>query len=360
MTDILIIGGGIAGVSAAARLAPHARVTVLETETQLAYHASGRSAAVFLEFYGNAVVRALNAASAEYLHQANGGVTKPRDFFLLAKPEQEESYHRQAPELGVERISFDAAHARVPILRPETCAFVGHCHAFDVDTDLLIQNFRREALRHGAEFQTGALVTALTRTEGRWHAETPKGRFSCDVVINAAGAWADQVAVMAGLAPLGLQAYRRSMARIPAPGGHDLRDWPFMDGVDDGWYAKPDAGSLVVSPQEEDPAEPHDAWADDMVLAEGLARYEEMVTEPVTRLEANWAGLRTFAPDRALVIGAAPGAHGVFWLAGQGGYGFQTCAAASQLVADLVLGRTPDLPPEIVKALDPRRFAPAA
>lgn len=356
MTDILIVGGGIAGISAAARLAPHGQVTLLEAEDQLAYHASGRSAAVFLEFYGNPVVRTLNAASAAHLHQADGGVTRPRDFFLIGKPEQDAQFHAQAAELRVHRIGLEEARARVPILNPDTCGFVGHCAAFDVDTDLYIQNFRRTALAQGARIVTRAPVHEVKRAFGRWRAETPQGGFGADVVVNAAGPWADTVADMAGVARLGLQPYRRSMARIPAPGGQDVTGWPFMDGVDNGWYAKPDAGSLIVSPQEEHPMDPHDAWADDMVLAEGLARYEEMVIEPVTRVEANWAGLRTFAPDRALVIGESPEDAGFFWLAGQGGYGFQTAAAASQLVADLVLGRTPELPQDVVRAVDPGRF----
>jgi glycine/D-amino acid oxidase-like deaminating enzyme len=146
------------------------------------------------------------------------------------------------------------------------------------------------------------------------------------------------------------------MARIPAPGGHDVSRWPMMFGPGEDWYAKPDAGALIVSPAEEDLMEPHDAWADDMVLAEGLARYEEVVTEPVTRLISSWAGLRTFSPDRVLVIGRDPREPSFFWLAGQGGYGFQTCPAASRLAADLIGGRTPELDADLVAALSPARF----
>ncbi len=161
---------------------------------------------------------------------------------------------------------------------------------------------------------------------------------------------------MAGVRPLGFTPYRRSMARIPAPGGHDVSKWPMMFGPGEDWYAKPDAGALIVSPAEEDLMEPHDAWADDMVLAEGLARYEAMVTEPVTRVMSNWAGLRTFAPDRVLVIGRDLREPSFFWLAGQGGYGFQSSAGASQLAADLILGRTPEIAASLVAALDPARF----
>jgi glycine/D-amino acid oxidase-like deaminating enzyme len=146
------------------------------------------------------------------------------------------------------------------------------------------------------------------------------------------------------------------MARIPAPGGHDVSGWPMLFGVGETWYAKPDAGALIVSPAEEHPMDAHDAWADDMVLAEGLARYEEMVNEPVTRLISNWAGLRTFSPDRVLVIGPDPREPAFFWLAGQGGYGFQSAPAASQLAADLLSGRRSDLSADLVDSLSPARF----
>ena len=176
------------------------------------------------------------------------------------------------------------------------------------------------------------------------------------VLVNAAGAWVDQVAAMAGVQPLGFTPNRRSMARIPAPGGHDISGWPMVFGAGETWYAKPDAGALIVSPAEEHPQEPHDAWADDMVLAEGLARYEEFVIEPVTRMISNWAGLRTFSPDRVPVIGRDLREPSFFWLAGQGGYGFQSCPAASRLAADLIGGRQTEIGADLVAALNPARF----
>jgi glycine/D-amino acid oxidase-like deaminating enzyme len=147
------------------------------------------------------------------------------------------------------------------------------------------------------------------------------------------------------------------MARLPAPGGHDVSGWPMLIGVGETWYAKPDAGAWLISPAEEDAIDaPHDAWPDDMVLAEGIARYQPFVTEEVTRVTSSWAGLRTFAPDRCLVIGPEPGRHDFLWCAGQGGYGFQTAPAASQLLAELVASRTPTLGPELVAALGPARL----
>ncbi|TMV82614.1 FAD-dependent oxidoreductase [Thioclava sp. BHET1] len=262
-SDFLIIGGGIAGVSAAARLSHLGSVTLLEAEDTLAHHASSRSAALYEPNYGLPPVLELTRASRAHLAEAEGGVLSPRGLMIVGNPEE---------------------------------------------------------------------------------------------LLKAAGPWADHVAGLAGLAPLGLTPYRRSMARIPAPGGHDVSRWPMLFGVGESWYAKPDAGALIVSPAEEDPMEPHDAFADDMVLAEGLARYEEMVTEPVTRLLANWAGLRTFAPDRVLVIGPDPRDGDFLWSAGQGGYGFQTAPAASRLLADLAAGQAPEIASATVQALAPGRL----
>ena len=199
-------------------------------------------------------------------------------------------------------------------------------------------------------------LVRVTPAGGDWVVTTAAGDFTGRMLVNAAGAWVDQIARMAGVQPLGFTPLRRSMARLPAPGGLDVSRWPMIFGAGESWYAKPDAGALIVSPAEEDPAEPHDAWADDMVLAEGLARYEEFVTEPVTRMISNWAGLRTFAPDRVPVIGRDLREPSFFWLAGQGGYGFQSCPAASRLAADLIGGRGTEIGADLVAALNPARF----
>ncbi len=356
--DFLIIGGGIAGVSAAARLSHLGRVLLLEAEDHLAHHASGRSAALFEPRYGLAPVVALSYASEDHLVSADGGVLSPRGMMMVAGPDQRALFDREQAHFHLDEISAAEARAIVPILNPDTVGFAGVSDdARDIDTDLLIQNFLREARANGAEVLTRARVGHILRHTTGWTAGTAQGDFTGRILVNAAGAWVDRIAAMAGIAPLGFTPYRRSMARIPAPGGHDLSRWPTIFGAGEAWYCKPDAGALIVSPAEEHAMEPHDAWADDMVLAEGLARYEERVTEPVTRLLASWAGLRTFAPDRVLVIGPAPSDPAFFWLGGQGGYGFQTSAAASQLAADLVAGRPPALDAATVAALSPARFA---
>ncbi|WP_172300390.1 FAD-binding oxidoreductase [Pseudoruegeria sp. HB172150] len=357
MNDFLIVGGGIAGVSVAARLSHLGTVCVLEAEEGLGYHASGRSAALYEATYGKDSVVALNLASRDYLTDANGGVLSPRGIMLLCTKGDEAAFAADMKTLKLNPLNFAEAQSHIPILNPETVTAAGlRWDTWDIDTDRLIQNFAREARANGS-VNLKARVTGISRQEGGWVVETAQGSFEGRILVNAAGAWVDEVARMAGVAPLGFQPYRRSIARIPAPGGHDVSKWPMMFGPGETWYAKPDAGKLLVSPAEEHPMDPHDAWADDMVLAEGLARYENAVTEPVTRMDSNWAGLRTFAPDRTLVIGFASDAPDFFWHAGQGGYGFQTSPAASRLAADVIGGTPPELEPAIVAALSPFRFA---
>ncbi len=356
MQDFLIIGGGIAGISAAARLAAHGAVTVLEGESALAHHASGRSAAMYEPHYGLPPVVELSLASEAYF-QGAANVLSPRGMMVLAGAADRDIFDRDADGMELTRISPDEAKAIVPIINADVVRYAAHAsQAWDIDTDLLLQGFAREARSHGAQIVTGARVTAIARIAGGWRVTTATGDYNAKILINAAGAWVDQIAEMAGITPLGFTPMRRSMARIPAPGGHDVSTWPMMFGAGEAWYAKPDAGALIVSPAEEDAVAPHDAWADDMVLAEGLARYEEMMTEPVTRLLSNWAGLRTFSPDRVLVIGADAADPSFFWLAGQGGYGFQSSPAASQLAADLIVGAGSDLSEGLIAALSPGRF----
>ncbi|MFN4203896.1 MAG: NAD(P)/FAD-dependent oxidoreductase [Tabrizicola sp.] len=354
--DFLIVGGGIAGISAAARLSELGQVILLEAEDVLAHHASSRSAALYEPRYGAPAVVGLSMASEAHF-RAIPGVLSPRGLLLLGKADRAEAFHHDLVTMAFDRISVEEARAIVPILNPDLVAMAGYAaHAEDVDTDLLVQGFAREAKGRGARVLTKAKVTAITKDGAGWRVSSTAGEFAARMIVNAAGAWVDQIATLAGVRPLGFTPYRRSMARIPAPGGHDVSRWPMMFGPGEDWYAKPDAGALIVSPAEEDLMEPHDAWADDMVLAEGLARYEEMVTEPVTRLLASWAGLRTFAPDRVLVIGPDAREPSFFWLAGQGGYGFQTCPAASRLAADLIGGRAPEIGANLVAALSPARF----
>ncbi|AOZ68570.1 glycerol-3-phosphate dehydrogenase [Rhodobacter xanthinilyticus] len=353
--DFLIIGGGVAGLSAAARLAPEGALALLEAEEALGYHASGRSAALYEPHYGNPAVVALSLASGEYYH--GSGLLSPRGVMFLDGPDQGARFRTHVAEFALTELSLAEARGLFPILNPETVGFAAHApSAWDIDTDAYLQRLARETRAAGGEIITRARVERITRLPGGWEIAAGERVFRARVLINAAGAWVDRVAALAGVAPLGFTPLRRSMARISLPAGLDPATWPMVIGGAEEWYCKPDAGALIVSPAEEDPAEPHDAFADDMVLAEGLARYEAMVSAPVTRMIANWAGLRTFSPDRAPVIGFAPAEPGFFWLAGQGGYGFQSAPAASALAAALLCGRAPDLAPEIVASVAPGRL----
>ncbi len=359
MIDFLVIGGGIAGLSAGARLSAHGRVVLLESEQALGYHASGRSAALYEANYGLPAIVALSRASAEYHRNANGGYLSPRGLLLVGRKQDEARFRHDLDDLGLAPITVDKAVAMVPILNRDRVAFAAHhASAWDIDTDRMLQDFAREIRRNGGQVLTRHAVCGIRRTNSGWAVEAAGRIFEARLVVNAAGAWADEVARMAGVAPIGITPLRRSMARLPAPGGMDVTGWPMLMGAGETWYAKPDAGKLLVSPADADPVAPHDAWADDMVLAEGLARYEEMVTEPVRRVETSWAGLRSFAPDRALVLGPDPACPDFVWSAGQGGYGFQTAPAASRLLCDLVTGTPPELDTATVAALRPDRFRP--
>jgi len=353
-SDIIVIGGGIAGLSAAARLSADAQVTVLEMESATGYHASGRSAALFEENYGASSVQALNRADLAYFRE--GCYLSPRGLMIVARADDEEAFLADAQQMGVCRISPREAVDMVPIFDPAKLGFAGyHAEAFDIDTDRMMQDFIRTLRANGGKVITGTAVTNITRQEGIWQVQAGD-IYTAPTLVNAAGAWADMVAGLAGVTPLGIVAHRRSMARLAAPGGHDVSKWPMFFGTGESWYAKADAGALLVSPAEEVATHPHDAFADDMTLAEGLDRYEQMVTVPVTRPLATWAGLRSFAPDRTLVLGRDVDMPDFIWCAGQGGYGFQTAPAASRLIADIVNGRTPELGANAVTALDPARL----
>jgi glycine/D-amino acid oxidase-like deaminating enzyme len=356
MYDFVVIGGGIAGISSGARLSQLGTVCVLEAEEALAYHASGRSAAMYEATYGAPSVIALNLASREYHETANGGVLSPRGLMIVGGEGQDKELAHDLVVMKMDPLSIDEALDLFPILNPDAMIGAGyHADGWDIDTDRLLQNFARD-IRTNGQVHTRAKVTGITRLPHGWEVTTPKMTVQCKTLVNAAGPWVDQVAAMAGIKPIGIQPYRRSMARIAAPEGMDVSRWPMVMGAGESWYAKPDAGALIVSPEEEDPMEPQDAWADDMVLAEGLARYEAMVTKPVTRMISNWAGLRSFAPDRNLVLGPSQEDRSFIWCAGQGGYGFQTSPAASKLLANLVAGRAPELDAATVAKIIPDRF----
>ncbi|KJZ20791.1 NAD(P)/FAD-dependent oxidoreductase [Loktanella sp. S4079] len=355
MIDFLIIGGGIAGASAAARLSDLGSVTVLEAEESLAYHASGRSAALFEQNYGRPSTVALNTAS--YAFHCDANVLSPRGIMLVGQAEEHDRFAADMAQMQIPPITLTEAFEKLPILDP---AKITHAafddRAQDIDTDRLVQTFVRMAKANGAQILTRSPVTKINRTETGWNVLAGSDTFDARNIVNAAGGWVDHIAELAGISPIGFTPMRRSMARIPAPDGADVSRWPMVFGAGEAWYAKPDAGALIVSPADEDPVAPHDVYAEDLTLAEGLARFEDNVTMPVTRLISSWAGMRTFAPDRQLVIGRDPSEPSFIWCAGQGGYGMQSAPAASQLLGDLIGDRQPEIDSDIVGALSPARF----
>lgn len=358
--DIIVIGAGMAGIGAAARIAPHARVAVLEMEDRPAYHTTGRSAATFILNYGNSVLRALNAASEDVLRTGGDlsehGFLSPRGVLQVQEPGMEDAFDAYlAGATGLEIVGSEDVCRLFPPYRPDR-AIKGALEpdAADIDVDALLQAFIRTLRANNGQIIPKAEVTSLDRRGRVWRLGTKAGRFEAPIVINAAGAWGDVVARRAGLAPVGLTPMRRTIAVLPTQ--KDTRRWTLTATVAESWYAKPDAGRLWVSPADEDAVEPHDAYPDDMVLAEGLDRFTRSTTWDLTRVERSWAGLRTFAPDRTPVNGFEPGAEGFFWLVGQGGYGIQTAPAMSQLAADIVLDLPATLSADTVAALSPARF----
>ncbi len=353
--DIVVIGGGAAGLGVAAALAPEAEVVLIEAEDALGHHASGRSAALYEPGYGHAAIAAMSRRSRPFFEEI--GAFTPRGLLVIIPKGEEETHAGELADPRVREISVAEARALVPPLRSEV---VGRCglieDAFDLDTDLMLQHFARTIRRHRGRIELGAPARSLRHAGRLWHVETPRGRFAAPIVINAAGAWADEIARLAGLAPLGLQPMRRSVARIALPAGIDAHRWPMLLGAGESWYAKPDAGALLVSPAEEDPTEPHDAWADDMRLAEGIARFQEMIDIEVRRLVASWGGLRTFAPDRVPVIGFDPRAEGFFWLAGQGGSGMMSAPGQAVLVGEMIRGTVSFIGADLAASIAPDRL----
>jgi D-arginine dehydrogenase len=358
--DFLIVGSGIAGASAAAFLSSEARVAVIERESAHGYHTTGRSAALYSPIYGSAAFRALTVASRPFFDDSPPGfaahpLLRDRGVLYIGREDQRASLEREAAGattvgMAVDWLTPDEAIGICPVLRREAlaAAFLEPT-GMDIDVEAMHQGYLRLARAQGAQILLHAELVALDRSRDRWRARLANGEtLDAGVVIDAAGAWADQVAALAGVAPIGLTPMRRTAFIIDPPEGLDVTRWPAVIDADEDFYFKPEAGKLLVSPADETPSEPCDAWAEDMVIAECVERMQQAADLPVRRINRSWAGLRTFAPDRDPVIGYEPGAEGFFWLAGQGGYGVQSSAGAGRTAAALALGRPA---PEDVRAL---------
>jgi D-arginine dehydrogenase len=366
--QIAVIGAGIAGVSLASELASRFTILVLDQEDQPATHATGRSAAIFAPSYGGMAVQALSVASLDFFTAPPAGFSdypllQPRGVLHFGAAEQSERldahYERmRAAGVPAKRLDAEAAGAVAPVFRPGHLGGAVHePDAAEIDVHGLVSGYIRSLRAGGAALLTQARVTAAGKQGDRWRIETAAGPVLAEVVVNAAGAWADEVAALFGVAPVGLTPFRRTAVLVDAP-GWPLERLPFCVEIGESFYFKPDAGRLMLSPGDETPSPPIDATADEMDIAIAVDRLVTATEIEVRRVFAAWAGLRTFAPDRSLVIGRDPAQPNFFWLAGQGGVGVQTAPAAARLAARL-LGAAPRSggEPEIdATAFCPSRF----
>lgn len=370
--SVVVIGGGIAGVGAAYALAQAgSQVTLLEAESTLAYHSTGRSAALYFENYGAAANRALTTASRRFFDEPPSGLVdhpllERRGAMWIGKAEQESSLRTHLTESETSRqpgrwLGPLQACALVPVLRPDyLVGAVLEPEALDLDVAGLHQAFVRGLRAAGGEIRHTARVESLTRDASKWSIRAGADDLEADVIVNAAGAWADTVARIAGADPLGLEPRRRTAFMVP--GDLAYRDWPLVGDTDNDFYFRPDGTQLLCSLAEEKISEPEDARPDELDIALAIDRINEATTIGIRSVRSSWTGLRTFAPDRAMVIGWDPRVEGFFWLAGQGGTGIQTAPAAGQLTSDLIINGRPSSHLQAhqvdLDGLSPNRFSP--
>ena len=356
--DFVIVGAGMAGASTAWQLAQSGgetppSVLVLERESQPGYHTTGRSAALFEEHYGPEQVQALTRASRAFYEAPPAGfaeapILTPRGVLYVGTAEQKALVDAAYAEAIIhspqaQRLNAAQLQALVPCLKADVLVdgFLDH-GARDIDVHGLHQGYIRGLRQRGGDLWCNAEVEGITRVNDLWHIALPKGQsIRTKVIVNAAGAWADELGQMAGAAAIGLTPKRRSAFTFAAPEGMDATHWPAIISADEGWYIKPDAGQLLGSPANADPVEPHDVVPEELDIATGIWRIEEATTLQIRRPSHTWAGLRSFVADGELVIGwdgSPTPVAGFFWVAAQGGYGIQSAAGYSLLARNLLLG----------------------
>ncbi len=367
--DFIVIGAGMAGASAGYELAAQGRVLLLEREGQPAYHTTGRSAAVYTEAYGNATIRALTSGGRGFFLDPPPGFTEqpiltPRGVMFIGRADQAHALDREAETAGrlvdtIRRIDAAEACAAVPVLRPDYVAGgVLEPDAMDIDVHALLVGFLRGLRARDGAIVTDAEVKGLNRAGGVWQVETGIGAFAAPVVVNAAGAWCDPVARLAGARPVGLVPKRRTAITFDPPAATAIDARPAVIDVDEQFYFKPDAGRLLGSPADETPSPPCDAQAEELDIAIAVDRIETASTLKVKRIESRWAGLRSFVADKTPVVGFDADVEGFFWLAGQGGYGIQTAPSMGRVAAGLARGQ--GIPPDLAeRGVDAAALAPA-
>lgn len=350
--DIAVIGAGIAGASVAAELAARFKVALLEREDQPGYHTTGRSAALFSEIYGPPVIRALSRASAVFYDDppsgfAEGPLLSPRSVFMVARADQVERLNDLERELagrpGVMRLEGASVRKRMPLLREGYCAgAILEEGARDIDVHALHQGYLKMLRSRGGQLVRNFEVGGLAQDADGWTITSHTDRLHARIVVNASGAWADEIGRLAGAEPIGLQPKRRTALIVDGPADGVAAGWPMVVDIDEEFYLKVDAGRLLISPADETPSPPCDAQPDEYDVAVCIDRIESAFDLEVRRIENKWAGLRSFVADKTPVAGYDPKVTGFFWLAGQGGYGIQTAPALAAVAASLVAGE--DLP----------------
>ena len=366
--DYLVIGAGIAGASVAYWLAPHGRVVVLERESQPGYHATGRSAALFMESYGTPQVRALTLASRAFFESPPPGfcehpLLSPRGALMVATPAEAATLQdhwkvlQQISPRG-QWLDAQAAYDLTPVLRKDLLfGAVYEPDASDMDVHAIHQGYLRGVKSQGGQLLLNAEVLSLQHQNSLWQVQTTAGVCSARVVLNAAGAWADVVGSLAGAHPLGLQPKRRAAFTFGLPAGVDASPWPMTIGCSEDWYIKPDAGMMLGSPANADPVAPHDVQPEELDIALAIDRIQTMTTLQIRRPARTWAGLRSFVADGDLVGGWDDRAPQFLWVAAQGGYGIQTSPAMGQACACLARGEP--LPEHLRSfGLSPHMLAP--
>lgn len=353
--DVAIVGAGMAGASLAAAVAPHASVVLLEAEDLPGYHATGRSAAFWSETYGGPGVQPLTTASGPALH--GGGFLQALGSLHIGRAADAAAIETFLTEFDGSGVVLERVdpHALVPGLRCDWTLGVLEQSSTYIDVAALHAHYLAQARRAGARLALSAPLLRVERMGDGWSLDTGNGTFAATMLVNAAGAWADHVAQMAGVAPLGITAYRRTMVQLATtPSAPETL--PHVVGIGGDFYFKPEAGGKIwLSPHDETAVAAGDVQPEEIDVATAIDRFERVVDWRVTRVERRWAGLRSFAPDRLPVYGFAPEAPGFFWCAGQGGFGIQTAPAAAALAASVLLGRTPDAS---IAGIDAERYAP--
>ncbi len=369
--DVVVVGGGISGASVAANLSAHRSVLLVDMEAQLGYHSTGRSAALFILSYGNADVRALTRASRTFLFQppaafCESALVKPRSLLITAahgkEGELDQLLANLVPGDQFERKTVAETVALCPILKPDILSGAALSDRLaDIEVHELHQGYVRALRRNGGVILTDQRVTGLHRDGGAWRIATTQDVVTARTVVNAAGAWAGEIACLAGAQDVGLAPLRRTVCLFEPPAGAESDSWPMVADISDQFYLKPDAGMLLLSPSDETPSVPTDAQPEELDVAIAIDRIEHATTLSVRRIAHKWAGLRSFVAGRSPVIGFDALQPGFFWQAAFGGFGIQTAPAAGSLAASLILGRPLDdalVEADVdVAAISPRRLA---